>query len=57
MRAGIKPQDRIMAVNGQSTTGWSLNRAVDLITGPAGDVVTLSIKREGADKPIDVPLT
>ena len=56
MRAGIKPQDRIVAVNGQSTTGWSLNRAVDLITGPAGEVVTLTVKREGTDKPIEVPL-
>jgi len=57
MRAGLKPEDRIIAVNGQSTTGWSLNRAVDLITGPAGDVVTLRIRRNGAEKPLEIPLT
>ena len=56
-RAGLKPGDRIVAVNGQSTTGWSLNRAVDLITGPAGEVVTLTVRREGGEKPFEVPLT
>ena len=56
-RAGLKPGDRIVAVNGQSTTGWSLNRAVDLITGPAGEVVTLTVRREGDEKPFEMPLT
>jgi len=55
-RAGVKPDDRIIAVNGQPTTGWSLNRAVDLITGPAGETVTLTIRRAGEDKPLEVPL-
>ena len=55
-RAGLKPEDRIIAVNGQATTGWSLNRAVDLITGPAGETVTLTVRRAGESKPLEVPL-
>ena len=55
-RAGVKPGDRVLAVDGQSTTGWSLNRAVDLITGPEGETVTLTVRREGAEKPLEVPL-
>ena len=55
-RAGLKPNDRIIAVDGQSTTGWALNKAVDLITGPTGEVVTLSIRRADKPEPFDVPL-
>ena len=55
-RAGVKPEDRIVAVDGQSTTGWSLNRAVDLITGPKGEVVTLTVRRDGEAKPLEIPL-
>ncbi|MCE9618727.1 MAG: PDZ domain-containing protein [Planctomycetes bacterium] len=55
-RAGIKPNDRIIAVNGNSTTGWALNKAVDLITGPEGEVVTLSIRRADRPEPFDVAL-
>jgi carboxyl-terminal processing protease len=45
--AGIKPEDVIVQVNGEATVGWSLNDAVDEITGPKGVPVKLSIKREG----------
>ena len=45
--AGIKPGDRIAQVNGASTAGWSLNDAVDRITGREGTVVELAIRREG----------
>ncbi len=55
-RAGLKPDDRIIAVDGQSTTGWALNKAVDLITGPEGDTVTLSIRRAGVNDPFDVAM-
>ncbi|MEX0776250.1 MAG: S41 family peptidase [Phycisphaeraceae bacterium] len=46
-RAGIKAGDVIATVNGESTTGWSLDRAVRTITGPEGTPVTLGIKRVG----------
>ena len=55
-RAGIKPGDRIVAVNGSSTADWPLDKAVDTITGPANSTVKLSVVREGTEGPIDYPL-
>jgi carboxyl-terminal processing protease len=55
-RAGIEEQDRIVEVDGVPTTGWSLTRAVDEITGPRGEEVVLSIAREGEDQTVDVPI-
>lgn len=55
-RMGVRPGDRIAAVDGKPTDGWSLNRAVDSITGPAGKPVTLTLRREDVDEPIDVSL-
>ncbi|TVQ54109.1 MAG: S41 family peptidase [Phycisphaerales bacterium] len=48
--AGIKPDDQIVEVDGESTVGWSLNDAVDRITGPKGETVTLAIRRDGYDE-------
>jgi len=55
-RAGIKPGDKIVAVNGAATADWPLDKAVDTITGPAGSTVKLSVTREGVDGPMDLPL-
>ena len=55
-RAGIEEQDRIIEVDGVPTTGWSLTRAVDEITGPRGEEVVLSIAREGEEETVDVPI-
>lgn len=55
--AGIKPNDRIVTVDGVLTTGWSLNDAVDKIAGTEGTQVTLGIRREGAEDAILFPLT
>ncbi|MFM8731600.1 MAG: S41 family peptidase [Phycisphaerales bacterium] len=55
-RAGIKPGDRIAAVDGKSAADWPVDKAVDVITGPAGTTVRLSIAREGQDAPLEVPL-
>jgi len=49
MRAGVRADDRIVAVDGESTLGWSLNRAVDKITGKAGETVELTVRRTGAE--------
>jgi len=55
-RSGVENDDRIVAVDGKSTLGWTLNKAVDSITGPAGKTVTLTVKREGEKDNIDIPL-
>ena len=53
-RSGIKAGDIILGVEDKDTVGWSLNQAVDEITGPADQEVTLKIEREGLDEPFDV---
>ncbi|MFA7236060.1 MAG: S41 family peptidase [Phycisphaeraceae bacterium] len=55
-RAGIKPGDRIVTIDGKSTTGITLDQAVEAITGPEGTVVTLGIRSVTSDKVRDVPL-
>ena len=55
--AGVKPNDVISEVDGESTVGWSLNEAVDRITGQPNTQVTVGLKREGADGIIAMPLT
>lgn len=55
-RSGVKSDDRIVAVDGKSTVGWTLNKAVDAITGPAGENVKLTVRRDGIDEPIELTL-
>ena len=54
---GVQPEDVIIAVNGKSSSGWSLNDAVDRITGPKGTAVTLTIKRSTLEEPLDILLS
>lgn len=56
-KAGIKPGDRIAAVNGISIAGMPLNDAIDRMRGPKGSKVTLTILRQGKKRPFDVTLT
>jgi carboxyl-terminal processing protease len=55
--AGIQPADTIVGIDGKSTKGITLTKAVQTITGPVGTQVTLTIRREGAAQDFDVPLT
>ncbi|MCL4209202.1 MAG: S41 family peptidase [Phycisphaeraceae bacterium] len=48
-RAGLRPDDVIVQVDGKPTTGWSLNDAVDRITGREGTEVVLGLRRTGHD--------
>ena len=54
---GVQPEDVLVSVNGKSANGWTLNDAVDRITGPKGTAVTLTLRREGIEKPFDLTLT
>ena len=56
-RAGVQPGDFITAVDGESVIGLTLNEAVDLMRGPVGSDITLTITREGTPDPFDVKLT
>ncbi len=48
-KAGIRPQDLIIKINGKNTLGMSREDAVKLIRGPKGTWVTLSVLRESED--------
>jgi len=48
MRAGVRSGDRIIEVDGVSVVEMGLNEAVDMIRGPKGEPVRLTIEREGA---------
>jgi carboxyl-terminal processing protease len=48
-RAGVHAGDIITKIDGKSAIGLSLNQAVDLITGPDGTQVGLTMQREGKD--------
>lgn len=50
-RAGLKPADKILTVNGTSTADMSVEEAVRLIRGPEKTEVVLLIFREGWEKP------
>ncbi len=54
---GVLPEDVIVRVGGRPTAGWSLNDAVDRITGPRGTPVTLTLRRDATDSTLDVQLT
>ncbi|MEK5038580.1 lmo1851 family serine protease [Sporosarcina sp. FSL K6-3457] len=55
-RAGILPNDLIIAVDGDSIQGLSSSEAVLLIRGEKGTTVTLSIKRGGTAEPVDMKI-
>jgi carboxyl-terminal processing protease len=55
-KAGIQSGDFITQVDGEAMLGMSLNDAVDLMRGPIGSEIVLTIVREGMDEPFDVTI-
>ena len=53
-KAGLRPGDKILAVNGESTKGKSTSDVSALLKGQAGTSLTLTIEREGVSKPMEV---
>ncbi len=52
-RAGIRPGDIIIAVDGKATDNMTTSDVADLLKGPKGTTVHITILREGADKPLE----
>jgi len=52
-RAGIRPGDVIVAVDGKPTDNMNTGEVADLLKGPKGTSVRITILREGAEKPLD----
>jgi carboxyl-terminal processing protease len=54
---GLRAGDVIAGVGGQATEELTLDEVVDLVRGPEGSVVLLTIERPGLDAPFDVGIT
>ncbi len=52
-RAGIRPGDIIIAVDGKPTDNMSTSDVAELLKGPKGTSVKITMLREGSDKPLD----
>ena len=56
-RAGLRPGDRIVEVDGRSVEGWVLDRAVDLLRGEPGTTVRMGVRRPGMDRTMAFDVT
>ena len=56
-RAGVRPGDRIVRVDGMSLEGWLTDQAVDLLRGRPGTSVRMGVSRPGAEGEIEFELT
>lgn len=54
--AGIQAGDVITHVDGEPVQGLTLNQAVELMRGPVGSEIVITVVREGADEPFDVSI-
>ncbi|MFV0333959.1 MAG: S41 family peptidase [Tropicimonas sp.] len=54
--AGIEAGDFITHVNGESVLGMTLDQAVDIMRGPIGSEIVITVVREGEDEPFDVTI-
>ena len=54
--AGVLAGDLIAEIDGEPVRGLSLADAVDLMRGPVGESLTLTILREGAVEPIELEI-
>jgi carboxyl-terminal processing protease len=55
-KAGLRRGDRIVIIDGQPLTNFSIKRIVRLLQGPVGRSVQVSVRREPTKKPIEVSI-
>ncbi|MCK5391154.1 MAG: S41 family peptidase [Deltaproteobacteria bacterium] len=55
-KAGIKPKDLIIEIEGKTTKDMVVQEAVNLLRGPKGSPVNITIEREGEPNPIKITL-
>ena len=53
-KAGIRPGDTILKVDGKTCTGLTTTQVAEMLKGAKGTSVQISLGREGWDKPIEV---
>jgi len=54
--AGIEAGDFITHVDGESILGLTLDKAVELMRGPVGSEIVITVVREGEQEPFDVTI-
>ena len=54
--AGLQSGDIITHVDGESLFGLLMDEAVDMLRGPVGSEVVITVVREGVDEPFDVTI-
>lgn len=56
-RAGLRPGDVIIRVDGKSTEGLNTSQVAEMLKGPKGTVVQVTVSREGSADPLDFTIT
>ncbi|HSB02352.1 MAG TPA: S41 family peptidase, partial [Anaerolineales bacterium] len=56
-KAGLKPGDKVIAIDGVDMTGVAPEQARLKVLGPEGSKVTLTIARQSESKPLEVVIT
>jgi carboxyl-terminal processing protease len=54
--AGMEAGDFITHVDGESVLGLTLDQAVEMMRGPVGSEIIITVVREGVDEPFDVSI-
>ncbi len=56
-RAGVKAGDYIIKINGKQVQGKTLNEAVDMMRGPVGSDIEITVRRRGVKKSLIFNIT
>jgi len=56
-RAGIRPGDKIVAVDGHTAEGLSSSEVADMLKGPKGTIVHITMKRVGYEENLNFTVT
>ena len=54
--AGVETGDYITAVDGSSVMGMTLDQTVELMRGPVGSEIVITVVREGVEEPFDISI-
>ncbi|HVB97724.1 MAG TPA: S41 family peptidase [Candidatus Dormibacteraeota bacterium] len=57
IEAGVRPGDIILAVDGKSCKGLTTDQVANLLKGPLGTIVHVSVGREGWKQPLNFTIT
>ncbi len=56
-QAGLRAGDVILAVNGESTSGWTVDELRTKVRGPSGTTVTMRVLHPGETMPVELTIT